>query len=160
VRSALLFEIEQGAVAKEAIQTLWSLKSLKASCKLPKHSNLQAHKKVEVFSHIIHLEEKKRIIISEENQKMMNKEQVNTTTTSTQHHGVLGRLVDESGEPKEPSQCIIQYGGRVRLPDKLMEILNNEFAPEVIWWQPDGECFAFDAKKVQDQGKRDAISGA
>lgn len=64
-------------------------------------------------------------------------------------NGVLGRLVDETGELKDPSNCIIQYGGRVRLPDKLMEILNKEFAPDVMWWQPDGECFAFDSETVQ-----------
>lgn len=63
--------------------------------------------------------------------------------------GVLGRLVNDEGELKEPSHCIIQYGGRVRLPDKLMEILNKEFAPDVMWWQPDGECFAFDSETVQ-----------
>ena len=67
----------------------------------------------------------------------------------TKNDGVLGRLVDDEGELKEPSHCIIQYGGRVRLPDKLMEILNKEFAPQVMWWQPDGECFAFDSKTVQ-----------
>jgi len=76
-----------------------------------------------------------------------------TTTPSAVNNGChLGRLVDETtGELKEPSHCIIQYGGRVRLPDKLIEILNKDFAPEVIWWQPDGECFAFDSNKVQEK---------
>ena len=68
---------------------------------------------------------------------------------SEKHDGVLGRLVDESGELKEPSHCIIQYGGRVRLPDKLMEILMKDFEPQTIWWQPDGECFAFNSENVQ-----------
>lgn len=65
---------------------------------------------------------------------------------------LLGRLVDEkTGKAKDPNSCIIQYGGRVRLPDKLVEILNKDFAPEVIWWQPDGECFAFDSSTVQEK---------
>ena len=81
-----------------------------------------------------------------------NQSKKSTINATPQAGCLLGRLVDETtGQAKDPSQCIIQYGGRVRLPDKLVEILNKEFAPQVIWWQPDGECFAFDASQVQEQ---------
>ena len=40
-------------------------------------------------------------------------------------------------------------GARIRLPDKLMEYLNNEVEKEVLWWQPDGDGFAFDSKTMQ-----------
>lgn len=73
------------------------------------------------------------------------------TTNETEVQGVLGRLVDETGVPKLPSHCIIQYGGRVRLPDKLKEILDGCFVEETIWWQPDGDCFAFDSETIQEK---------
>jgi hypothetical protein len=40
-------------------------------------------------------------------------------------------------------------GGRIRLPDKLMEYLNKEVIPDTLWWQPDGDGFAFDSESVQ-----------
>ena len=40
-------------------------------------------------------------------------------------------------------------GARIRLPDKLMEYLNNEVEKDVLWWQPDGDGFAFDSKTMQ-----------
>ena len=49
-----------------------------------------------------------------------------------------------------PSGLILK-SGRVRLPDKLMEFLNKEVAPEALYWMPDGESFAIDTEKAQDQ---------
>ena len=50
----------------------------------------------------------------------------------------------------EPSGLILKTG-RVRLPDKLMEYLNKEVAPEALYWMPEGEAFAFDTEKAQEQ---------
>jgi len=43
----------------------------------------------------------------------------------------------------------IRGGGRIRLPDKLMEYLSKEVLPDTLWWQPDGDGFAFDTEKIQ-----------
>ena len=40
------------------------------------------------------------------------------------------------------------HGARIRLPDKLMEYLNGQVEPDVLWWQND-EGFAFDSTRVQ-----------
>ena len=42
-------------------------------------------------------------------------------------------------------------GGRVRLPDKLLKHLNGEPMPDVIWWMPDGNGFAYNIGKVQNE---------
>jgi hypothetical protein len=46
---------------------------------------------------------------------------------------------------------LILKTGRVRLPDKLMEYLNNEVAPDALYWLPGRETFALDMDKVQEQ---------
>jgi len=51
---------------------------------------------------------------------------------------------------KKPSGIILK-GGRVRLPDKLMEYLNKEVAPQVLYWQTGGESFSFDSKTAQTE---------
>ena len=38
-----------------------------------------------------------------------------------------------------------------RLPDKIMEILMKEEAPEAIWWLHDGTAFAMQKEKFQAQ---------
>ena len=44
-----------------------------------------------------------------------------------------------------------QSSGRVRLPDKLLKLLNDESKPDVFWWMPDGNGFAYNTEKVQEQ---------
>ena len=41
--------------------------------------------------------------------------------------------------------------GRNRLPEKLMDYLNQDVAPGVIWWLPGGEAFAFESSRVQTE---------
>lgn len=67
------------------------------------------------------------------------------------------------GERQQPPPAIVaaakmpydphasKGGARIRLPDKLMEYLNNEVEKDVLWWQPDGDGFAFDSKTVQKE---------
>jgi HSF-type DNA-binding len=40
-------------------------------------------------------------------------------------------------------------GGRIRLPDKLMEYLDKEVLPNTLRWLPGGESFVFDTEKIQ-----------
>lgn len=49
-----------------------------------------------------------------------------------------------------PSGLILK-SGRVRLPDRLMEYLNNDVAPEALFWMPEGESFAIDTEKASEQ---------
>ena len=48
-----------------------------------------------------------------------------------------------------PFDYVHKGGGRIRLPDKLMEYLSKEVLPDTLWWQPDGDGFAFDTEKIQ-----------
>ncbi|CAB9521966.1 expressed unknown protein [Seminavis robusta] len=49
-----------------------------------------------------------------------------------------------------PQDSIPSKGGpRIRLPDKLIEYLNNEVEQDVLWWQPGGDGFAFDSTTMQ-----------
>ena len=41
--------------------------------------------------------------------------------------------------------------GRARLPEKLMEHLNAEAAPDVLWWLPAEEAFAVESSRVQTE---------
>jgi HSF-type DNA-binding len=52
-----------------------------------------------------------------------------------------------SKRPYDPAAA--KGGPRIRLPDKLIEYLNNRVETDVLWWQPDGDGFAFDSAKVQ-----------
>lgn len=40
-------------------------------------------------------------------------------------------------------------GGRVRLPDKLLKHLNEASMPDVFWWMPGGDGFAYNIGRVQ-----------
>ena len=40
-------------------------------------------------------------------------------------------------------------GGRVRLPDKLLKHLNGDPMPDVFWWMPGGDGFAYNIGRVQ-----------
>lgn len=40
-------------------------------------------------------------------------------------------------------------GGRMRLPEKLLKYLNDEPVPDVVWWMPDGNGFAYNIDTVQ-----------
>ena len=42
-------------------------------------------------------------------------------------------------------------GGRVRLPEKLLKLLNGEPMPDVVWWMPDGNGFAYNLERVQTE---------
>jgi HSF-type DNA-binding len=42
-------------------------------------------------------------------------------------------------------------GGRIRLPDKLMEFLTKSALPDVLYWREDGKSFAFDTDTVQEK---------
>lgn len=48
----------------------------------------------------------------------------------------------------KPSKGIILRSGRIRLPDKLIQYLNNEVTPS-LFWQPDGQGFSIDCDKIQ-----------
>lgn len=56
-------------------------------------------------------------------------------------------IAASSKKPYDPAAA--KGGPRIRLPDKLIEYLNNEVETEVLWWQPDGDGFAFDSTTVQ-----------
>jgi HSF-type DNA-binding len=51
---------------------------------------------------------------------------------------------------KKPGGIVIR-GGRIRLPDKLMEFLTKSVLPDVLYWQEDGNSFSFDANTVQEK---------
>ena len=51
---------------------------------------------------------------------------------------------------KRPSGIILR-GGRIRLPDKLMEYLNKVVVPDVLYWQTGGLSFSFDSKTAQTE---------
>lgn len=61
--------------------------------------------------------------------------------------------VQQSSLSRTASTSSYEYvqkgGGRIRLPDKLMEYLNKKVTPKTLWWQPDGSGFAFDADAIQ-----------
>ena len=51
--------------------------------------------------------------------------------------------------PKKPSGLILK-SGRLRLPDKMIEYLNKEVVPEVLYWREDGEAFFIDVSSRAD----------
>lgn len=51
---------------------------------------------------------------------------------------------------KQPPKGVVLRSGRIRLPDKLMECLNNEVTP-ALFWQPDGQGFSIDCDVVQSE---------
>jgi HSF-type DNA-binding len=53
------------------------------------------------------------------------------------------------GAPRPAAKGVILRSGRIRLPDKLIQYLNNEVAVESLFWQPDGQGFSIDCDKVQ-----------
>ena len=56
--------------------------------------------------------------------------------------------VKGSPKPKMSSQSK-GGGGRTRLPEKLLKFLNDEPVPDVVWWMPDGNGFAYNIERVQ-----------
>lgn len=64
--------------------------------------------------------------------------------------GTVNPPHSEASSPKlAPTMCMHHGGGRIRLPDKLMEYLDKEVLPDTLWWHPGGDCFVFDAEKIQ-----------
>ncbi|CAB9499203.1 expressed unknown protein [Seminavis robusta] len=61
--------------------------------------------------------------------------------------------------PGHAPNGLILKGGRVRLPDKLMEYLNKDVAPEALYWMPDGDSFALDTEKAPAQVLTKYFSG-
>jgi hypothetical protein len=51
---------------------------------------------------------------------------------------------------KKPGGIVIR-GGRIRLPDKLMEFLQKAVLPDVLYWREDGNSFSFDTNTVQEK---------
>lgn len=51
--------------------------------------------------------------------------------------------------PPQPKGVILK-SGRIRLPDKLMEYLNNQVTSS-LYWQPDGQGFSIDCNTVQTE---------
>jgi hypothetical protein len=45
-------------------------------------------------------------------------------------------------ESEEAPAGLVLKGGRLRLPDKLIEYLNKKVAPEVLYWEPSGDTFS------------------
>ena len=58
-------------------------------------------------------------------------------------------MTDSKG--KIPYEMLLNKKGRARLPDKLMDHLNNEELSDVVWWLPGGTSFAMDSKTVQEK---------
>ncbi|CAB9500924.1 shock factor protein [Seminavis robusta] len=52
---------------------------------------------------------------------------------------------------KIPYEMVLNKKGRARLPDKLMDYLNNEELNGVIWWNPDGTSFALNSQTAQEK---------
>ena len=52
---------------------------------------------------------------------------------------------------KIPYEQLLNKKGRARLPDKLMNHLDNEALNDVVWWLPEGTAFAMDSKTVQEK---------
>lgn len=71
---------------------------------------------------------------------MIDKAAKTLETTST---------MDNKG--KIPYEMLLNRKGRARLPDKLMDHLNNEELSDVVWWLPDGNSFAMDSQTVQEK---------
>ncbi|CAB9519519.1 HSF-type DNA-binding [Seminavis robusta] len=59
------------------------------------------------------------------------------------------RAFSGTGSPMGGPGTMTRGGGRVRLPDKLLRYLNDEPVPNVIWWMPDGNGFAYNVETVQ-----------
>ena len=48
----------------------------------------------------------------------------------------------------KPAKGVILRSGRIRLPDKLIQYLNNSVSKS-LYWQPDGQGFSIDCETVQ-----------
>ncbi|CAB9512306.1 transcription factor [Seminavis robusta] len=79
-----------------------------------------------------------------------------TITPPSPTHSAESRDQDEQPREAEaapvkrgPTTGVILRSGRIRLPDKLMQYLNNGVAPASLFWQPDGQGFSIDCEKVQ-----------
>lgn len=62
-------------------------------------------------------------------------------------------VVEEAsgGGTKRITKGLILKSGRLRLPDKLMEYLNQKVVPDTLWWLADGESFALNTDNVQEK---------
>ena len=76
----------------------------------------------------------------EEAETTSNRDGNTTTSTAT---------ASSSRHQKKRSQS--NAGGRVRLPDKLLGLLNGRPMPNVFWWMPDGNGFAYNIENVQSE---------
>jgi HSF-type DNA-binding len=59
--------------------------------------------------------------------------------------------IEMDNKVKIPYEQLLNKKGRARLPDKLMDHLDDGGLEDVIWWLPDGKSFAMDSKTVQEQ---------
>lgn len=83
---------------------------------------------------------------------------IDSSNSSTGNKSVVTGLVAAKSTPvptKSPYDVAMSaskggHGARIRLPDKLMEYLNNCVEPDVLWWQNE-EGFAFDSTRVQKE---------
>jgi HSF-type DNA-binding len=73
----------------------------------------------------------------------MNHEEMKDTTEPSRDEALARLPTTVAGKG------VILRSGRVRLPDKLIQYLNNEVAMESLYWQPDGQGFSIDCDKVQ-----------
>lgn len=70
-----------------------------------------------------------------------------TTTIVAAKVSIVGSV---KGPPKQRmSSQTKSGGGRTRLPEKLLKFLNDEPVPDVVWWMPDGNGFAYNVERVQ-----------
>ena len=73
-----------------------------------------------------------------------------SSLTSSKLNLPSGNDTDASEEDQKlPPAAYYKIGGRIRLPDKLMEYLSKKVLPDTLWWQPDGDGFAFNTDNIQ-----------
>lgn len=83
--------------------------------------------------------------LSSKKKKKKKKKQSSDTGTAT------AAFVTAAAPPTPPAGTSTSKSGRIRLPDKLMEYLNAQVAPKVLFWQDDGISFSFDINTAQTE---------
>jgi HSF-type DNA-binding len=82
--------------------------------------------------------------------KVSSASSVTSSTNANPMVSASGNEGDTSDDDhKLPPAAYYKVGGRIRLPDKLMEYLNKNVLPDTLWWQPDGDGFAFNTDTIQ-----------